>query len=36
LASILEATWAAGRAVAAELRPGGGAPIRIQSAGTLY
>jgi hypothetical protein len=36
LAVILEGgTWAAGRAVAAELRPGGGPPIRIHSDGTV-
>jgi hypothetical protein len=37
LARILEGgTWAAGRAVAAELRPGGGPPIRIESDGTVF
>ena len=37
LACVLEGgTWAAGRAVAAELRPGGGPPIRIESDGTVF
>jgi len=37
LARVLEGgTWAAGRAIAAELRPGGGPPIRIQSDGTVF
>lgn len=37
LARVLEGgTWAAGRAVAAELRPGGGPPIRIESDGTVF
>jgi hypothetical protein len=37
LACILEGgTWAAGRAVAAELRPDGGPPIRIHSDGTVF
>jgi uncharacterized protein DUF1688 len=37
LARILEGgTWAAGRAVAAELRPGGPPPIRIRSDGTVF
>jgi hypothetical protein len=37
LASVLEGgTWAAGRAVAARLRPGGGPPIRIASDGTVF
>jgi hypothetical protein len=37
LASILEGgTWAAGRAVAARLRPGGGPPIQIESDGTVF
>lgn len=37
LACILEGgTWAAGRAVAAELRPGGEPPIRIRSDGTVF
>jgi len=37
LARILEGgTWAAGRAVAAELRPGGEPPIRIESDGTVF
>jgi hypothetical protein len=37
LARILEGgTWAAGRAVAAERRAGGGPPIRIQSDGTVF
>lgn len=37
LAHILEGgTWAAGRAVAARLRDGGGSPIRIKSDGTVF
>jgi hypothetical protein len=37
LANILEGgTWAAGRAVAARLRDGGGPPIRIKSDGTVF
>ena len=37
LACVLEGgTWAAGRAVARELRPGGGPPIRIRSDGTVF
>lgn len=37
LANILEGgTWAAGRAVAARLRSGGGSPIRIKSDGTVF
>lgn len=37
LAKVLEGgTWATGRAVARELRPGGGPPIRIQSDGTVF
>lgn len=37
LANILEGgTWAAGRAVAARLRDGGGPPIQIQSDGTVF
>jgi hypothetical protein len=37
LACILEGgTWAAGRAVARELRPGGGPPIQIRSDGTVF
>ncbi len=37
LANILEGgTWAAGRAVAKRLRPGGGSPIRIKSDGTVF
>jgi hypothetical protein len=37
LACVLEGgTWAAGRAVAAELRPGGGSPIQIDSDGTVF
>ena len=37
LACVLEGgTWAAGRAVAAELRPGGGPPIQIHSDGTVF
>jgi hypothetical protein len=29
-------TWAAGRAVARERRPGGGPPIQIRSDGTVF
>lgn len=37
LANILEGgTWAAGRAVAARLRPDGGSPIQITSDGTVF
>ncbi|HUS29720.1 MAG TPA: URC4/urg3 family protein [Kofleriaceae bacterium] len=37
LANILEGgTWAAGRAVAARLRPDGGSPIQIASDGTVF
>ena len=37
LACVLEGgTWAAGRAVARELRPGGGPPIQIASDGTVF
>jgi hypothetical protein len=37
LANILEGgTWAAGRAIAARLRDGGGPPIRIASDGTVF
>lgn len=37
LANILEGgTWAAGRALARRLRPGGGSPIRIASDGTVF
>jgi hypothetical protein len=37
LANILEGgTWAAGRAVAARMRPGGGSPIQIVSDGTVF
>lgn len=37
LACVLEGgTWDAGRAVAAELRPGGGPPIQIHSDGTVF
>ena len=37
LARILEGgTWAAGRRIAAELRPGGGPPFRIISDGTVF
>ena len=37
LANILEGgTWAAGRAVAKERRPGGGSPIRVRSDGTVF
>ena len=37
LARVLEGgTWAAGRAVARELRPGGGPPLHIRSDGTVF
>jgi hypothetical protein len=37
LARILEGgTWAAGRQIAAERRPGGGPPVRIDSDGTVF
>jgi len=37
LAKMLEGgTWAAGREIAAEIRPGGGAPLAIASDGTLF
>jgi hypothetical protein len=37
LARVLEGgTWAAGRAVARELRPGGGPPLQIRSDGTVF
>lgn len=37
LAKVLEGgTWAAGRQIAAERRPGGGPPIRVASDGTLF
>ncbi|HYJ11516.1 MAG TPA: URC4/urg3 family protein [Polyangiaceae bacterium] len=37
LARVLEGgTWSAGRAVAAELRPGGGPPLKIVSDGTVF
>ena len=37
LARVLEGgTWAAGRAVARELRPGGGPPLQIASDGTVF
>jgi hypothetical protein len=37
LAKVLEGgTWAAGRRIAGELRPGGGPPLRIVSDGTLF
>ncbi|MEM9488591.1 MAG: DUF1688 family protein, partial [Myxococcota bacterium] len=37
LAAVLEGgTWSAGRQLAAELRPGGGPPIRIDSDGTVF
>ncbi|HEY5922887.1 MAG TPA: DUF1688 family protein [Kofleriaceae bacterium] len=37
LANILEGgTWAAGRAVASRLRPGGGSPLSIKSDGTVF
>ena len=37
LACVLEGgTWAAGRAIARELRPGGGPPLHIRSDGTVF
>jgi hypothetical protein len=37
LARVLEGgTWAAGRAIARELRPGGGPPLQIASDGTVF
>ncbi len=37
LGSILEGgTWAAGREIAAELRPGGAPPLTIDSDGTVF
>lgn len=37
LANVLEGgTWAAGREIAKQLRPGGGSPIRIKSDGTVF
>ena len=37
LAKVLEGgSWAAGREIAAELRPGGGAPLQIAADGTLF
>ena len=37
LASVLEGgTWAAGRRIAADLRPGGGPPLTIVSDGTVF
>ena len=37
LARVLEGgTWAAGRAIARDLRPGGGPPLHIQSDGTVF
>lgn len=37
LACVLEGgSWAAGRQIAAELRPGGGPPVRIESDGTIF
>ncbi len=37
LAKVLEGgSWAAGREIAAEIRPGGGAPLTIASDGTLF
>ncbi len=37
LARILEGgTWAAGRAIAAELRPGGAPPVTVESDGTVF
>jgi hypothetical protein len=37
LAKVLEGgTWAAGRRIAAETRPGGGPPLTIASDGTVF
>ena len=37
LASVLQGgTWTAGRRIAAELRAGGGPPLRVASDGTLF
>ena len=37
LACVLEGgTWAAGRQLAAELRPGGAPPVRVMSDGTIF
>ncbi len=37
LAKVLEGgTWAAGRRIAAELRPGGAPPLAIESDGTVF
>jgi hypothetical protein len=37
LAKVLEGgTWAAGRRIARELRPGGGPPVQLMSDGTLF
>jgi len=37
LAKVLEGgTWRAGREIAAELRPGGGPPLRVRSDGTVF
>jgi hypothetical protein len=37
LAKVLEGgTWAAGRRMAAEKRPGGGPPLAIESDGTVF
>jgi hypothetical protein len=37
LAKVLEGgTWAAGRRIARELRPGGGPPLQLMSDGTLF
>jgi hypothetical protein len=37
LACVLEGgTWAAGRALAAELRPGGAPPLKVDSDGTVF
>ena len=37
LAKVLEGgSWAAGREIAAEIRPGGGPPLTIASDGTLF
>jgi hypothetical protein len=37
LARVLQGgSWSAGRAIAQELRPGGGPPLRVQSDGTVF
>jgi hypothetical protein len=37
VAKLLEGgTWAAGRALAARLRPGGAPPLRVHSDGTVF